>query len=90
MPRPLGSWAQGAEWFGSTTRAKTLQAISPYEVEFRLLRPGHPAGVAFANHVTDLLNYRAGEVRVIAPTAPAAVPPALAAFAAWTVVPFNH
>jgi hypothetical protein len=40
--------------------------------------------VAFASHVTDLLDYLAGEVRVVAP------PPALSAFAAWTAVPFNH
>jgi hypothetical protein len=71
-------------------QGKNLQAITPYEVEFRLIRPGHPPAVAFANHATDLLNYLAGEVRVIAPTPLAALPPALAALAAWTVVPFNH
>jgi hypothetical protein len=58
-------------------QSKNLQAISPYEVEFRLIRPGHPPAVAFASHATDLLNYLAGAVRVIAPTPPAALPPAL-------------
>jgi hypothetical protein len=40
--------------------------------------------VAFASHVTDLLDDLAGEVRVVAPS------PALSAFAAWTAVLFNH
>jgi hypothetical protein len=64
--------------------SKNLQAITPSEVAFRLLRPGPPPRVAFACHVTDLLDDLAGEVCVVAP------PPALSAFAAWTAVPFNH
>jgi hypothetical protein len=44
----------------------------------------------FTSHVTDLLDYLAGEVRVAAPPAPATLPPALAPFVAWTLVPFNH
>lgn len=71
-------------------QSKNVQAITPYEVEFRLIRPGHPPPVAFVSHATDLLDYRAGEVRVIAPPPPAALLPALAPFAAWTMVPFNH
>jgi hypothetical protein len=48
-------------------QSKNLQAITPLEVEFRLLRPGPPPKVAFASHVTDLLDYLASEVRVVAP-----------------------
>jgi hypothetical protein len=64
--------------------SKNLQAITPWAVEFRLLRPGPPPRVAFASPVTDLLDDLDGEVRVVAP------PPALSAFAAWTAVLFNH
>jgi hypothetical protein len=71
-------------------QSKNLQAITPHEVEFRLSRPGHPPVVAFTSHASDSLAYRAGEVRVLAPAGPAALPPALAPFAAWTVVRLNH
>ena len=71
-------------------QSKNLHAITPYEVEFRLITPGAPPIVPFASHVTNLLDYLAGEVRVVAPPAPAVLPPALGPFAAWTVVPFNH
>jgi hypothetical protein len=71
-------------------QSRNVQAITPYEVEFRLLTPGPPPRVPFASHATDLLDYRAGEVRVLAPPGPASLPPALLPFAAWTLVPFNH
>lgn len=71
-------------------QSKNLTSITPYDVEFRLIQPGHPPTVAFASHVADRLDYVAGEVRVLAPPAPAALPAALAPFAAWTVVQFNH
>jgi RES domain len=71
-------------------QSKNLHAITPYEVEFRLITPGAPPRAPFASHVTNLLDYLAGELRVVAPLAPAALPPALLPFAAWTVVPFNH
>jgi hypothetical protein len=71
-------------------QSKNLQAITPYEVEFRLIRPGHPPTVTFAGHVTDSLDYLAGEVRVIPPAAPAVLSLALLPFVAWTVVRFNH
>jgi len=71
-------------------QSKNLNAITPYEVEFRLLLPGGPPRMPFTSHVTDLLDYLAGEVRVAAPPAPATLPPALVPFGAWTLVPFNH
>jgi hypothetical protein len=71
-------------------QSKNLQAITPYEVELRLIEPGAAPRAPFASHATGLLDYLAGEVRVVAPPAPAALPPTLAPFAAWTVVPFNH
>jgi hypothetical protein len=63
-----------------------VASITPYDVEFRLLTP---AGVPFASHATDRLDYLVGEVRVL-PPGPAALPPALGAYAGWTRIPFNH
>jgi hypothetical protein len=71
-------------------QSKNVRTIAPYEVQFRLIRPGHPPAVPFASHTTDPLDHRAGEVRVLAPPPPATLPAALSPFAAWTVVPFNH
>jgi hypothetical protein len=71
-------------------QSKNLVSITPFEVEFRLMRPGPPPRMPFATHVTDLLDYHSGEVRVVAPAAPAMLPPALLPFAAWTMVPFNQ
>ena len=88
--RPPGSSAEGTWWSLFDDQSKNLQAITPYEVEFRLITPGAPPRAPFASHVTNLVDYLAGEVRVVAPPAPAALPPALVPLAAWTVVPFNH
>ena len=63
-----------------------VATITPYDFEFRLLTP---AGSAFASHATDQLNYLAGEVRVLT-TGAVPLPPALSAYAAWSVVAFNH
>ena len=71
-------------------QSKNLQSITPYEIELRLIRPGHPPPVPFVSHAADELEYLAGEVRIISPPAPAVLPPALAAFAAWTIIPFHH
>jgi hypothetical protein len=67
-----------------------VQTIEPYEVEFRLITPARLPTVPFASHATDLLDYLAGEVRVVAPPPPGALPATLSPFAAWTVVAFNH
>jgi hypothetical protein len=69
-------------------QSKNVRAIDPYEVEFRLITQGPPSA-QFANHATDLLDYLAGEVRVLIP-ASAALPAVLTPFSAWTRVPFNH
>jgi hypothetical protein len=71
-------------------QGKNVRAIAPYEVEFRLLTPGPPPTVPFASRATDLLDYLAGEVRVLPPAPPASLPAALAPFSAWTLVRFNH
>lgn len=44
--------------------------------------------VPFVSHATDLLDYLAGEVRVVLPPSP--LPAALAPFSVWTAVRFNH
>jgi hypothetical protein len=69
---------------------RNVQATTPYEVEFRLIAPGHSPTVPFASHVTDQLDYLAGEIRIIPPSPPTALPAALAPFSAWTLVSFNH
>jgi hypothetical protein len=71
-------------------QSKNLRQINPYEVEFRLIKPARCPTSAFASHATDLLDYVAGEVRVVAPAPPAALPASLRAFSTWTLVPFNH
>jgi hypothetical protein len=63
-----------------------VASITPYEIEFRLRRPTR---VPFASHATDELDYVAGEVRIL-PTGVAPLPLALSAYAAWSLVPFNH
>jgi hypothetical protein len=67
-------------------QSKNVQTITPYEVEFRLIQAGAPPVVPFTSHITDSLDYLAGEVRIIAP----ALPAALAPFATWTMVRFHH
>jgi hypothetical protein len=47
-------------------QSKNVQTITPHEVEFRLIAPAHPPTVPFASHATDLLDYLAGEVRIVA------------------------
>jgi hypothetical protein len=71
-------------------QSKSLHTITRYEIEFRLIMPGPLPRPPFTSHITDELDYLAGEVRIVAPVAPAALPPALLRFAAWTVIPFNH
>jgi hypothetical protein len=71
-------------------QSKNVQAITPYEVEFRLITPGYPPIVPFASHATDVLDYLAGEVRVLAPSPPATLPTAFIPFVTGTVVQFNH
>jgi hypothetical protein len=71
-------------------QSKNVRTITPYEVEFRLIVPGPAPRVPIASHATDELDYLAGEVRILPPSPPAALPAALAPFAAWTVVTFNH
>jgi hypothetical protein len=63
-----------------------VASITPYDVDFRLLTP---AGVPFASHATDQLDYLSGEVRIV-PTGPGPLPPPLAAYGAWSSVHFNH
>jgi hypothetical protein len=61
-------------------------SITPYDAEFRLLTP---AGMPFTSHAADQLDYLKGEVRIV-PTGAPLLPPALAAYAAWSPVSFNH
>jgi hypothetical protein len=64
-----------------------MASMTPYEVEFRMVTP---AGVPFASHAADQLDYLAGEIRVIPPHGAAAPPAAIAASSAWQRVQFNH
>jgi RES domain-containing protein len=44
----------------------------------------------FTNHATDLLDFAAGEIRVIPGPNPPSLNPSLDAYRAWTRVEFNH
>lgn len=66
-----------------------LARITPYEVEFRLVT-GDPIPVAFFNHATQVLDFTAGEVRVLPPSSGASLPPALGPYSNWGRVDFNH
>jgi len=68
-------------------QSKNVASIAPYGVEFRLTTP---AGVPFASHATDQLDYLAGEVRVVTPPGAAPPPAAIAMFSTWQRIGFNH
>ncbi len=57
--------------------------LNPYTVEFRLVTSA-PV-VPFSNHLTQVLDFTAGEVQFVGGT-----PPGLAGYAGWTTVSFNH
>ena len=44
-----------------------------------------PAGSAFHNHLTQMLDFTAGEVQFVG-----GMPPGLTGYAGWTTVSFNH
>ena len=71
-------------------QSRNVGRITPYEVEFRLITPGRPPTIAFSSHATDLLDYLAGEVRVIASPPAGSLLASLRSFSGWTLVPFNH
>lgn len=68
--------------------SRNVASITPYLLDIRLLTAG-AAPTPFTNHATDLLDFEAGEVR-LAPTTGGTLPPALAPYAAWTRLEFNH
>jgi hypothetical protein len=57
--------------------------LDPFTVELRLVTraPGAP----FINHLTEVLDFTAGEVQFVG-----AAPPGLVGYAGWTAVSFNH
>lgn len=68
-------------------QSRNIASITPYGAEFRLTTP---AGVPFASHATDQLDYLAGEVRVVISPGAAPLPAAIATFSTWQRVGFNH
>ena len=70
-------------------QSQNVQSITPHEVEFRLINAGDPPA-PFTNHATDLLDFAAGEIRVIPGPNPPPLNPSLDAYRAWTRVEFNH
>ncbi len=67
-------------------QSKNVASITPYGVEFRLITP---AGLPFASHATDQLDYLAGEVRVVTSPAAAPLPATIVGFSTWQRVDFN-
>jgi RES domain-containing protein len=70
-------------------QSKNVQSITPHEVEFHLITSDDPPA-PLTNHATDLLDFAAGEVRVLPGPNPPAPNPSLAAYLGWTRVEFNH
>ena len=68
-------------------QSKNVASITPYGVEFRLITP---AGVPFASHATDQLDYLAGEVRVVTSPGAAPLPATIAGLSTWQRVDFDH
>jgi RES domain-containing protein len=63
-----------------------LSGITPYFVDFRLIKP---SGGVFANPMHDSLDYQAGEVLVSSPTM-SPLPGSLSKYSVWTKIDFNH
>jgi RES domain-containing protein len=70
-------------------QSKNVQSITPYEVEFRLITSAHPPS-PFTNHASDLLDFTAGEVRVVPAPGPQGPHPVLAGYSDWTRIEFHH
>jgi hypothetical protein len=70
-------------------QSKNVQSITPYEIEFRLITSADPPE-PFTNHAVDLLDFTAGEVRVVLTPGPQGPHSALAAYQDWTRIDFNH
>ena len=70
-------------------QSKNVRGIIPHEVEFRLVTSSQPPA-PFTNHATDLLDFTAGEVRVVLNSGISGPHPALSAYQNWTRVEFNH
>jgi len=66
-----------------------LARISPYEVEFRLVTGDSPPA-AFFNPATQVLDFTAGEVRVLPRVPGTRLPTALRPYSNWRRVGFNH
>jgi hypothetical protein len=66
-----------------------LRRITPYDVDFRLVTAGS-VPTAFFNHATEVLDFTAGEVKVLPPASGARLPPALGHYVNWRRVDFNH
>jgi hypothetical protein len=70
-------------------QSKNLQSITPHAFEFRLITSGDPPA-PFTNHATDLLDFTAGEVRLMLSPGSPGPHPALVAYQDWTRIEFNH
>ena len=70
-------------------QSANLARITPYEVEFRLMTAG-PAAAAFFNHATQVLDFTAGEVKVLSSSSGAGLPTSLRPSSNWTRANFNH
>src|SRR6185312_900768 len=66
-------------------QSATLARVVPYVVEFRLLTAGMPPG-PFINHATQVLDFTAGEVRIIPRSRRAGLSLALGTYSSWTRV----
>ena len=49
-----------------------------------------PASAAFFNHATQVLDFTAGEIRVLPRSSGVGLPPSLGPYSNWTRAGFNH
>jgi hypothetical protein len=70
-------------------QSKNVQRVTPFEVEFHLIQPGHPSA-PFTNHAADLLDFTAGEVRLTPHPVQGAPQGGIAPYHDWARVEFNH
>jgi RES domain-containing protein len=62
---------------------RNVQSITPYTVEFRLITAA-PAALPFTNHVTEVLDFTAGEVKLTG------TPLGITTYANWHRIEFRH
>jgi hypothetical protein len=89
-PVPGFNVPSGVSYYRITSLGFRAATSRHHAVEFRLITPGRSHIIPFTRPATELLDFFAGEVRMIAPRTGPGIPARLSGCSTWTVVPFNH